>query len=155
MNKILTFAAVVALSGCTAFNQQVVDPLLTDLSRINNTAIADLQRAKDVALAANPPDTSGATCADAAMAVASDINKVYAAALGTDQTAAAGPLAMAELASLFQPGSDQYNHEKSVLMDSCSAKVAKVLGPVQFAAVGTIGALAVGQQILPLAAAVP
>lgn len=143
---------VIVLEACTAVNTRVVDPLITALSRINATGIADLKVAQAVALAATPPDQDGFNCAGAAVTVGGQINAVFAAAKGTG----AGVLTTAELASLFQPGSAQFEAAKQVLVSGCAAKAQDVLGPAGLlAAGGVVGALATANGILPLAAAVP
>lgn len=139
------------LSGCATFNTKVIDPLITDLSKINATATADLQIVVSVANAATPPDTDGANCAQAAITVAGQVQKVNTAAAGTG----AGVLTTAELASLFQPGSAQYNAAKQVLVSGCAAKAQDVLGAAGVvAAGGVVGMIAAGQ-LLPTLAAAP
>lgn len=151
MNRMMIVALAASIAGCSSFNTKVVDPLITDLSKINNTATADLNQAVAVAQAATPPDTDGANCALAAISVGADVAKVNAAASG----AGAGVLTTAELASLFQPGSAQYNAEKQKLTSGCAAKAQDVLGAAGVvAAGGVVGMLAAGQ-LLPLAAAAP
>lgn len=145
-----TVIVTLALGACTAVNTQVVDPLITDLSRINNTGIADLEQVEAVAQAATPPDTDGKNCAAAAITVGQEIDQVLTAAQGTNS----GPLTLAELASLFQPGSIQYDQANQTLTSGCAAKAQDVLGAAGvLAAGGVVGALAVGNGILPLAAA--
>src|SRR5215469_11301004 len=150
MRNIVTLyvtALVVVLVGCEQLNQRIVDPLLKDLQKINATAQADLGQAKLVALAATPPDQDGANCADAAITVSASINRVFAAATGST---ASGPLTAAELASLFQPGSIQYNTARQTLTSGCAAKAQDVLGAAGvLAAGGVVGAIAAGQ-VLPM-----
>jgi len=153
---ILLVASSVALSGCANgflnFNSKVVDPLITDISKLNNTASGDLVIAENVATAATPPDTDGYNCAAGAIVASGQINKVLAAAQGTG----AGVITTGELASLFQPGSQQYNAVKQELTSACAAKAQDVLGAAGvLAAGGVVGAIAVSNQILPLAAAAP
>ena len=163
MKKIIFLAALVAaLAGCASFNQGVVDPLITTISRINKTAIPDLQTAIAVANAATPPDADGAQCAASAIVVAGQINIVLAAAKGTPAVAAtattsavpattAGAFTTIEIASIFAPGSAQYQQVQQKLITGCAAKAQDVLGATGLlAAGGVIGALAAGQ-ILPLA----
>jgi hypothetical protein len=147
-------AIAIALNACssavTSVNTQVVDPLITTLSKINATAVADLTTAGNVALAATPPDKDGASCIAGTITVAGQINAVLAAAKGAN----AGVLTTAELASLFQPGSAQYNAAQQVLVSSCAAKAQDVLGAAGvLAAGGVVGALASGQVLPVLAAA--
>lgn len=152
MKQLAAALTLLALGACTSFNTKVVDPLITDLSRINATGIADLKTAQLVARAATPPDVDGDNCAGAAVTVGGQINAVLAVAKGPN----AGVLTTAELASLFQPGSAQYEAAKQVLVSGCAAKAQDVLGPAGLlAAGGVLGALATSNAILPLAAAVP
>lgn len=143
------FAAALLLAACATFNAKVVDPLITTLSKIGNTAVADLTTAGNVAMAAIPPDTDGANCIAGTIKVASQINAVLIAAKSTS----AGALTTAELASLFQPGSAQYNAAQQILVSACAAKAQDVLGAGGVLAVGgVVGALA-GGQVLPVLAA--
>jgi len=153
MNSLLAAVCTLSLglAGCASFNGKVVDPLITDLSKINNTAIGDLQQAEAVAQAASPPDLDGKNCAAATIQVGGQINVVLAAA-----GKASGPLTLAELASLFQPGSAQYNLVQQELTSGCAAKAQDVLGASGLlAAGGVLGALSASSGILPLAAAAP
>lgn len=170
MNRSILILALLSISACTSFASQVVDPLITTISRINNTAVSDLTVAIAVANAATPPDTDGAQCAKGAIVVAGQINTVLAAAKGspaitgtaataTTAAVAAAPAAVlgvfttAELATIFAPGSAQYNNVKQQLTTACAAKGLDVLGQQGLlAAGGVIGALAAGK-LLPLAAA--
>lgn len=146
--------ALTLLAGCASLNTKVVDPLITDISRINNTASADLQVAQNVAQAATPPDVDGFNCAGAAVTASAQINKVLAAA--TAGGASAGAFTTAEIASLFQPGSQQYNAINQLLVSGCAAKATDVLGAAGvMAAGGVAGAIAASNIILPLAAAAP
>ena len=61
--------AAALLTACASLNSKVVDPLVTDLSKISNTATADLIVADNVALAATPPDKDGDACIKAAQVV--------------------------------------------------------------------------------------
>lgn len=150
----LAAAALVLVAGCASLNTKVVDPLITDISRINNTASADLTVAQSVAQAATPPDTDGFNCAGAAIAASAQINKVLAAAAAGG--ANAGAFTTAEIASLFQPGSAQYNAVNQLLVSGCAAKAQDVLGAAGvLAAGGVAGAIATSNIILPLAAAAP
>jgi hypothetical protein len=137
------------LVACSTFNTKVIDPLITALSKIGNTAVADLKTAGNVALAATPPDTDGANCIAGVITVAAQINAVLTAA----NAPTAGGLTTAELASLFQPGSAQYNAAQQVIVSACAAKAQDVLGAAGvLAAGGVVGALA-GGQVLPVLAA--
>lgn len=154
MTKKLPLLGLVLLAGCaTGTNPvyQITDPLLTVLSRISNTAGADLVTVEAVAKAATPPDTDGFNCAAAAMTVQGEVSSVVTAA----HVPTAGAGTVAELASLFQPGSQQYNAAKQTLVSGCAGKAQDVMGPAALLGTGVIGAMAVGQQLLPLAAALP
>lgn len=152
---ILHLFAALALVGCAntgtattgAFN-----PLIVVLSRINNTGLADLASVEAVAKAATPPDMDGYNCAVAATTVAKQISVVITAG----NTSSAGVLTMAEIASLFQPGSAQYNQAQNTLAAGCIAKANDVLGPAGVVAGGgVVGVLAATNSVLPLAAAAP
>ena len=142
-------AAVLSLAACAALNSKVVDPLLTDLQKINATAAADLNNAEAVAKAATPPDTDGANCAAAVLTVQGQIAQVMAA----NDLSNAGMLTAAEVASLFQPGSAQYNQAENTVATGCIAKANDVLGAAKVVAAG--GVAAVLPQIIQLAAAAP
>jgi len=70
-------------------------------------------------LAATPPDTDGATCADGAATVAAAIQKVAAVTAGKT----VGAFSVAEIASLYQPGSAQFNWAVKTLEAACIAKI--------------------------------
>jgi hypothetical protein len=140
----------VAMTGCQQFNQQTVTPILKTLAQVGNTAVADATQAKAVALAATPPDTDGANCWSGVIAAIGEINQVNAAATG-GPAGAAGVFTGAEMASLFQPGSAQYNQVTNLIATSCVAKANDVLGAANVLAAG--GVVAVLPKILPLAAA--
>lgn len=143
----LMFASALSMGACTQFNTQVADPLLKDLAQIANTAQTDLQNVENVANAATPPDTDGATCAAAVITVLGQIQKVNAA----DTTANAGVFTIAEMASLFQPGSAQYNQAQNTIATGCISKANDVLGAANVVALG--GVASVLPKLLPLAAA--
>ena len=149
MRKIL-IASLALLASCATLSNPA-DPLITVLSRVANTAQIDLTTSIAVAQAATPQDGDGALCAQAALVVQGSISRVVAAA----HVSGAGAFTVAELASLFQPGSAQYNYAKQTLVSGCAAKTQDVMGPAALLGTGVIGALAIGQQVLPLAAAVP
>lgn len=146
--KKLIVAALLALAGC-ALNSTVVDPALKTLAQIGNTAQSDLQNTEAVAKAATPPDTDGYNCAAAVLVVNSQIMQVNAA----NNTANAGIFTAAEMASLFQPGSAQYNQAVNTIGTGCIAKANDVLGAANVVAAG--GVMAILPQVIPLAAATP
>lgn len=149
--------ALLLLAGCqlappTPAPVPPGNQLATVLSRIVNTASADLQTSESVALAATPPDNDGASCAGAALTVKDQVAKVVTAA----NVPSAGAFTVAELASLFQPGSAQFNQANNTLSSGCIAKANDVMGPQGVIAAGGIaGVLAATNTVLPLAAAVP
>jgi hypothetical protein len=108
-------ACVVPPSG----SNQVV----TVLTRIANTATADLNTAIAVANAATPPDVDGAACAHGVIVVGQAMQKVAAA---TPSGSVVGAFTVAEIASLYQPGSDQFNWATKTLETACIAKTQDV-----------------------------
>jgi hypothetical protein len=151
MRKLAFVAAAAFLtpSACTQFNSQVVDPALKTLAQIGNTASADALQAKAVALAATPPDTDGANCWTAVNTAIGEIAQVNTAA-GAG-SANAGVFTAAEMASLFQPNSAQYNQIVNLIGAGCVAKANDVLGAANVVAGG--GVMAILPKVLPLAAA--
>jgi hypothetical protein len=147
LRQLLSTAALVALAGCAGFNTQVVDPALKTLAQVANTATADLTNVEAVAKAATPPDTDGFNCAAATLVVLGQIQQVTAA----NNLSNAGAFTAAEMASLFQPGSAQYNQATNTIASGCVAKANDVLGAANVLAAG--GVVAVLPKILPLAAA--
>lgn len=148
--RALFILCLASLTGCASGSlQKTSDAVITVISRVNNTAIADLQQAQAVAKAATPVDADGVACSAAAIVVNGQINAVLAAAKGPNT----GVFTLAELASLFQPGSAQYNQVKQTLTSGCAAKVQDVLGAAALLQGGVIGVLATSSAILPLAAA--
>src|SRR5580692_747962 len=129
----LLVSAAIALSSCglttvlTSQNSQIT----TVLTQLANTATQDLNTQIAVANAATPPDVDGAQCGAAALQVTAAIQKVTAAtqpATGVPGTALATPptvgaFTTAEIASLYQPGSAQFNWAVKVLETGCIAKV--------------------------------
>jgi hypothetical protein len=151
MKRIIATLPVLALLACTSFNTKVIDPLITDISKINATGAADLVVSENVAKAATPPDTDGYNCAAAAITVSGEIGQVLAAA----NVPNAGVVTTGEIASLFQPGSAQYNAVLQTLTSGCAAKAQDVLGPAGLLAAGGVaGAIAAGK-VLPILAAAP
>jgi UDP-3-O-[3-hydroxymyristoyl] glucosamine N-acyltransferase len=156
MKRILFIAFALTLAACASSTTTTAtgpaNQLIVALSRISNTGVADLTVSENVANAATPPDTAGATCAAAAITVAQQVQKVMTAA----NVSNAGVFTTAELASLFQPGSPQYNQAANTLAAGCIAKANTVLGPTGvIAAGGVVGALANSNALLPLVAAAP
>lgn len=134
------------LTGCSLTTGQS-NEINTVLNQVANTATADLQQQQKVALAATPPDTDGANCAVGALTVAAAIQKVLAA---TPQGTQIGAFTTAEIASLYQPGSAQFNWAVTTLETACIAKVHDVNQAVN----STAGILTSLPSILTLAPAV-
>lgn len=131
--QISAFAALalLVLTGC-AISQAQSDQITKVLTQLGNTLTADLQAQRAVALAATPQDTDGAQCAGTlpdpnvsgdqgtgALAVAAAIQRVAAATAGK----AVGSLTVVEIATLYQPGSAQFNWAVKTLETACIAKV--------------------------------
>lgn len=155
----LAVAAVFALGACSSTSTtSIADPLIKVLTKINDAGLSDLKRVEAVASVPNTnlpggiEDKDGLACAQAGVVVLTQIQAVNAAANGPG----AGVLTVAEIASLFQPGSPQANQAQNTLAAGCVAKANDVLGAAGvIAAGGVVGAMAVTPQILPLAAGVP
>lgn len=151
MNRILTASAVIlTLGACTTINTKIVDPLITTLAKINATATADLLIAQNAAKAATPPDLDGYNCAGAVITVSGQIKQVIDAAHATP--GAAGVFTTAEIASLFQPGSAQFNQAQNTLASGCIAKANDVAGPAGVAIGGGVVGMLNAGKLLPLAA---
>ena len=156
MKKLLaTTALCAALSlGACATSATATNPLLGVMTKIANAGAADLTRVEAVASVPNPAlpggieDQDGLRCAQAAMVVLTQIQAVNQAANGPG----AGAFTLAEMASLFQPGSPQFNSAQNTLTTGCIAKANNILGPAGvIAAGGVVGAIAANSAILPLA----
>jgi hypothetical protein len=106
------------LGGCA--NNAQGQTVLSNLTTIANTASADLTTAIAVANAATPPDADGAACASAALTVATNIKAVIAA---TPAGATVGVFTTAEIASLYAPGSAQFNQAVKTIETGCIAKL--------------------------------
>jgi len=128
---VLSLAALLTF-GCTLGATPQSQALIADMKTIGNTAVADFNSAIAIANAANPPDADGATCAKAALQVAGDIQNVENA---TPAGSVIGPAAAAEIASLYQPGSAQWNLEVKTIETGCVAK----LHDVNQAGASTVG----------------
>lgn len=146
-NFLISVVIVGLLGGCQQFNSQVSDPALKTLAQIGNTAVADATQAKAVALAATPPDTDGANCWTGVITAIGEIQQVNAAAGGSN----AGVFTATEMASLYQPGSAQFDQVTNLVASACVAKANDVLGAANVLAAG--GVMAVLPKVIPLAAA--
>lgn len=148
--------ALLGLGAC-AIGQAQSDAITTTLTQLGNTLTSDLQNQRNAALAATPADIDGAACAGTlpdpahpengtgAMAVAGAIQKLNASLAGKP----IGALTVAEVASLYQPGSAQFNWAVKTLESACIAKV----HDVNQATNSTAGIIAALPSILVLAGA--
>jgi len=139
---IAAFCAI-AISACVLSPSN--DQVLMVMNQIANTATGDLNSAIAVANAATPPDVDGATCAQGALTVNAAMQKVLAA---TPTGATVGAFTSAEIASLYQPGSAQFNYVVKTLETACIAKV----HDVNQAAQSTVSVIAAIPTVLALAA---
>src|SRR5579863_1415176 len=147
-------ALCLGLDAC-ALSQAQSDQITTTMTQLGNTLTSDLQSQRNAALAATPPDLDGAACAGTlpdpaqpmngtgAMAVAGAIQKLNASLVGKP----IGALTAAEIATLYQPGSAQFNWAVKTIETACIAKLHDVYQAINsttsiFAALPTILALA-------------
>lgn len=159
MKKLFAIAVALALAACasTANAPKTAASSLggnfaTVLSRIMNTSAADLTTAENVANAATPPDADGAHCAAAVLVVQGEVGKVVAAQGAGTQ----GAFTTAEMLSLFQPGSAQFNQAYNTVATGCIAKANDVMGAANVLLAGGIaGVLAATNTVIPLGAAIP
>ena len=135
MRKLLTSAALCGLLTTCAgglIDQQQSTQITAVLTQVGNTLTSDLQQQAATALAATPPDLDGARCAGTvptnpadpttgtgALSVAAAIQKVNA----VNANKPIGALTIAEIATLYQPGSAQFNWAVTTLETACIAKV--------------------------------
>lgn len=148
----VTLTACAGSSGSTPAGSQLGSQFATVLSRIMNTSAADLQTAQNVANAATPPDKDGASCAAAVIVVQGEVQKVVAAQAAGSQ----GAFTTAEMLSLFQPGSAQFNQAYNTVAAGCIAKANDVMGAANVLLAGGIaGVLAATNTVIPLGAAIP
>ena len=158
-------ATLAACSGVISASEST--QIETVLTQLGNTLTSDLQTQAAVALAATPPDIDGAQCAGTvaipavaatptsqavaavpatgALAVAAAIQQVAAVTAGQQ----IGALTVAEIATLYQPGSAQFNWALKTLETACIAKVHDVNQAVN----STSGIITALPSILALAAA--
>jgi hypothetical protein len=148
-------AFTVAACALSAADSSSITKVLT---RLGNTLTADLLQQRAVALAATPPDLDGAACAGTlptnpadpttgtgALTVAAAIQNVAAVTAGKS----VGALTIAEMATLYQPGSAQFNWAVKTLETACIAKVHDVNQAVN----STSGIITALPSILALGAA--
>ena len=127
-------AGCLALAACAGglVSQSESQQITTVLTQLGNTLTSDLLAQGAVALAATPPDLDGAACAGTlptnpldpttgtgALTVAAAIQKVAAVTAGKS----VGALTVAEIATLYQPGSAQFNWAVKTIETGCIAKV--------------------------------
>lgn len=142
-----TTALTLTITGCSLlFPSSTNNGILATLNQIANTATADLNSQIAVANAATPPDVDGAACAQGALTVAAAMQKVLAA---TPTGSTVGAFTAAEIATLYQPGSAQFNWAVKTLETACIAKVHDVNQAVN----STAGIITALPGILALAAA--
>jgi len=131
--KVLIFALALSLAACgiPGTPEQASD-VETVLTQLGDTLIADLQQQRAVALAATPADMDGVACVGRVrdptiapdtgtgmLAVADAIQRVAAVTKGKH----VGAFTVAEIMSLYQPGSEQFNWAVKTLESACIAKV--------------------------------
>ena len=132
---VVSLLAAVPLGGCAGISAGSSSQIETVLTQLGNTLTTDLLQQRAVALAATPPDTFGAQCAgtlpdptkpgdlgSGALAVSAAIQRVAAVTSGQQ----VGALTVAEIATLYQPGSPQFNWAVTTLETACIAKVHQV-----------------------------
>lgn len=168
---LLTGIAAITLLSATAcslgVSQSDSAAINKVLTQLGNTLVTDLQQQAKVAMAATPPDADGAQCAGTmpiaavpatptspavpavpatgALAVAVAIQQVAGVTAGSS----VGVFTEAEIASLYQPGSAQFNWAVKTLETACIAKV----HDVNQAAQSTSGIITAIPSVLALAAA--
>ncbi len=133
--------------------------ITTVLTQLGNTLTTDLQQQALTAMAATPPDVDGARCAGtlpepdqagrspgpAPWPVAAAVQRVNA----VNANKPIGALTVAEIATLYQPGSAQFNWAVTTLETACIAKVHDVNQAVN----STSGIITALPSILALGAA--
>jgi hypothetical protein len=126
--------SMLGLAGCIS---QAVDntqnaQINKVLTQLGNTLTTDLVQQAKTAMAATPPDLHGAACAGTlpdpakpgdlgtgALAVAAAIQRVIASTAGV----APGLATQAEIATLYAPGSAQFNWALTTIETGCIAKI--------------------------------
>lgn len=156
-------AACMILAACVGgiISQSQSQQIEKVLTQLGNTLTSDLQAQRAVALAATPPDTAGAACAGAspgepvfdtssdhlglgALGVAGAIQRVAAVTVGKQ----VGALTLAEIATLYQPGSPQFNWAVTMIETGCIAKIHMVNQAIN----STAGIITALPSVLALAA---
>lgn len=150
MTRILLAATTaLSLAGCaTQAQSDATSKLIVGLA---NKSISDLQGVVTVANAATPPDTDGAQCAGklpdpanpadlgtGGLAVAAAVQKVALATTGQQ----VGAFTTAEILSLYQPGSAQFNWAVKTIETACIAKVHDINQAAAGTTAGIMGVVA-------------
>lgn len=118
---LLAFICIAGLlGGCTAAQTTT---LTANLTTIANSAQSDFTGVVNVANAATPPAPHVATCAQGGITVNAAMQKVLAATAG--QTV--GVFTAAAVASLYQPGSAQFQWVVTTLQTACIAEVTDLM----------------------------
>ena len=144
--RTLLVGALAIGPGACALSAANSQAIIKNLTTILNTAQADLNTAILVANAASPPDVDGAACAKALIALNASMIAVMAA---TPAGATVGVFTAAEVASLYAPGSAQFNQVVKTVETGCIAK----LHDINQAGASTIGMPAAIAAALAIAAA--
>jgi hypothetical protein len=144
MKRAIQYGALAAmmalpLAGCAGTTPGGTNSTVTNLTAIANEVQSDLTTAIAVANAATPPDTAGAACAAAMIQVSANIQKVAAVGQG-------GVFTTAEIASLYAPGSAQFNAAVTTIETGCIAKLHSI-NQAGASAAGFPAALAAGLAI--------
>jgi hypothetical protein len=158
VKKIVLVLPLIALTSCTGISANQNTQISAVLTQLGNTLTTSLQQQAAVALAATPPDVDGARCAGTlpnpavpgdlgtgALSVAAAIQRVAAVTTGQQ----VGALTLAEIATLYQPGSPQFNWAVTTLETACIAKIHDVNQAVN----STAGIITALPSVLVLAAA--
>ena len=147
MNKLLLALPLAVLAGCaqTTTTTGPSDQILAFITGLSNKASADLTQAIAVANAATPPDADGAACATAGLTANTAIQQVVTASGGKG----AGAFTVAEIASLYQPGSPQFQWVVKTVGSGCFNKVADVQQAGVATAQTLVGAAATLGIVLP------
>ena len=158
MKKLFALGLLCSVSACAIVSANQSTQITTVLTQLGNTLIADLQQQAATAMAATPPDVDGARCAGTlpnpaisgdlgtgALAVSAAIQRVNA----VNANKPIGALTVAEIATLYQPGSAQFNWAVTTLETACIAKVHDVNQAIN----STSGIITALPSVLLLAAA--
>lgn len=140
---LLTTCALGLLSSCTV-PPPTSGSLVTALTNLANTGVADFNNVINVANAATPPDVDAVPCAQAGITVVQAMQKVLAA---TPAGSTVGVFTAAEIASLYQPGSAQTNFVVKTIETGCVAKIHDTIQAQQ----SMVGALATLSAVLAAA----